>query len=162
MFFLTYIRHSTFTFILSVLAENGLELSLSSESDEELEFDRLATSSSLSLLETAESLPSEDDVSVLTLKHSNITVSQEMIVLWILSICYNKLLNHHNNCVHRLIFYLPLESLSSLNNTPRALLRFLLFPGSVGSSENNVMSIPDAGIGKCRLINVSSTPLMSQ
>ena len=81
MFFLTYIRHSTFTFILSVLAENGLELSLSSESDEELEFDRLATSSSLSLLETAESLPSEDDVSVLTLKHSNITVSQEMIVL---------------------------------------------------------------------------------
>ena len=81
MFFLTYIQHSTFTFILSVLAENGLELSLSSESDEELEFDRLATSSSLSLLETAESLPSEDDVSVLTLKHSNITVSQEMIVL---------------------------------------------------------------------------------
>ena len=80
MLFLMYIQHSTFTFILSVLAENGLELSLSSESDEELEFDRLATSSSLSLLETAESLPSEDDVSVLTLKHSNITVSQEMIV----------------------------------------------------------------------------------
>jgi len=51
--------------LLSLLQENGLE---SSESDEELsELDPLATaSSSLSLLDTAESLPSDDDVSIVT------------------------------------------------------------------------------------------------
>lgn len=56
--------------LLSLLVEKGLDLPLSSESDEEsVEFDRLMTSSSLSLLETAESLPSDDDVSIVISNH---------------------------------------------------------------------------------------------